>query len=585
MNKSYNNAFENRERHKRSHGGKSVTRSKKNTLHDNDNLIKSIRDGKLEGLIFIAASGVEQIGMNLNIFGVKNEATGTHKYIIVDVGISFTDLGSGTMLPSSNILEELGEENILAYVLTHGHEDHIGGLCRFLKKINKPIYSTNFTMHLIQEKLKEYNIKNAECITVNTNELFHIGDFGIIFTNTTHSIPDSNHIIIKTPYATAFHTGDWKFDESPVLGNPPDVEYLKSLGRDYNITALISDSTNAHEYKKIGTEMQAQQGLRQHILDEHKHRVIVTCFSSNVARIASLQKIAKETGRSLILIGRSLLKMVTVAIKLKMLSEEGILLDSKKAIELPPSKILYVCTGSQGEMNSVLQRAAMNLHPVLKLEKQDVAIFSSRVIPGNEKKIADIKNMLLHKKVKIIDHNTANEEYEVIHVSGHPGQQDITNIVKYVKPSYVIPVHGDLSHLIAMETLMKKINCPCVVPTGNGTVFLLHDKNGVEILGKLQTHTEVVDGTMAYPLHDEIFKQRAMLSENGVLIVIIQKRRNILFNFGVVSMEEWENLKTHINKIIGKMEANVDMETVRSDISYWIYKKYQKHPVLRVFIA
>lgn len=558
-----------------------IKKNNVNNAHANNMLIKKITNENETGLIFVAASGVEQIGMNLNLFGYKG------KFIVVDVGISFTDLGSGTMLPSTKILEDIGEENILAYVITHAHEDHIGGLPEFLKKINKPVYSTTFTMGIIDEKLKEKDLdKDVERIIISPNEPFTIGEIQILFTNATHSIPDSNHIIIKTPNGTAFHTGDWKFDTDPVLGNPPDMDYLHNLGRIHKITALINDSTNAHEVKKIGTELQAQNGLRQHILDPHnrKHRITVTCFSSNLARIRSLQLIGKESGRTLVLIGRSLLKMVTVGIRLGLLTGENILLDTKKAQNLEAHKTMFVCTGSQGELNSVLQRSALDLHPTMKLSENDLIIFSSRIIPGNEKKISDIKNSFLKKKVKIIDHNTANEDYEVIHVSGHPGREDILNMVKATNPNVVIPVHGDLSHLIAVENLMKKIKRTCILPEGNGTVFRLHDIEGVKILGKLETYTEVIDGNMKYNTESEVFRQRATLNDNGFIAIILGKKTPFLFNYGAVNKEEWETfLKGKITKFIAEYKI-ADVDAFRSDLSYWIYEKYNKNPILIVYV-
>jgi ribonuclease J len=553
---------------------------KKNVPYDNDALLQRVLSDKDEGMLFIAASGVEQIGMNLNIFGYKG------KFIIVDVGISFTDLGSGVMLPSTNILHDIGPENILAYVITHGHEDHIGALWKFMEEINKPIYSTKFTMCLIEEKLKEHMIKNRDLKVVEVNQSFKIGEFEVLFSNITHSIPDSNHIIIKTPNGSVFHTGDWKFDSNPVLGLPPDMEYLKHLGEKYNITALINDSTNAQEFKKIGTELEAQEGLRHYIRDKDnvKNRITVTCFSSNLARIKSLQIIAKEAGRTIVLVGRSLLKMVGAGIKLGLLKEDNIILDAKKVAHLELAKTLYVCTGSQGEMNSVLQRAALGLHPNLKLTNEDIVIFSSRIIPGNEKKIAEIKNEFLHRGMKIVDHNTPTEDMRVIHVSGHPGQDDIINLVRLVKPKVVIPVHGDLIHLYAVGELMKKINHPCLLPKGNGTVFRIHDKDGVEILGKLDTHTDVIDGNSYYPIDDDIFRQRALMNEHGLIVIIINRdKKHFFFNYGAVNKDEWEkSLRRNLVKLIEKTDF-IDIEGLRNDISYWLYKKYKKNPLLIVY--
>lgn len=545
-----------------------------NSYHENSVLLKKIK-AEDSGMIFIAGSGVEQIGMNLNIFGYNG------KFIIVDVGISFCEMGSGIMLPSTKILEDLEDKNILAYVLTHAHEDHIGGLCKFLKKFNKPIYSTSFTMRLIEEKLKENNLMNSTKRTVVfTDKVFKIEDFSILFTNTTHSIPDSNHIIISTPDGNIFHTGDWKFDESPVIGNPPNLDLLKSIGEKFPITALINDSTNAQEFKKIGTEMEAQEGLRKHILENKGKRITVTCFSSNLARLKSLQKIAKETGRILVLIGTSLLKITKIGLELNLINEENLVINAKKVSSLECGKTLYVCTGSQGEVNSVLYKSSMDLHPILKIQKDDVIIFSSRIIPGNEKKITDIKNSFLEKGVKIIDHNTPTEDTSVIHVSGHPGQQDILDLISIIKPKHIIPVHGDLIHLSAVKDLVSKIHLPCILPKGNGSVFRIHSQDGVELIGKLDTTTDVVDGNNTYSIYNEIFKQRQNLYNNGIIFICLNKNKKyFLFNYGAVSYEQWKYTKNQIINII-EDDNILNLETLRNNISFWFFKKYNKYPII-----
>lgn len=535
-----------------------------------------------EGMVFIAASGVEQIGMNLNIFGYQG------KYIIVDVGISFSKLGSGVTLPAMNILYDLNPDNILAYVITHAHEDHIGGLCRFLKGINKPVYATKFTMDVIDKKIKENNVKDVAKMVVEAEKEFSVGPFDITFTYTAHSIPDSNHIIIKTPHASVFHTGDWKFDDAPMIGEKLNKNYLSSLAEKYNITALINDSTNSLEFNRVGTEGEAYEGLLAHILECKGKKVVVSCFSSNLARIKSLSEIAKLTNRKLILVGRSLLNMTTIGVQNGFLENGShIIFDIKKADHIKPEESLYICTGSQGEINSVLQRCVLDLHPQLKIQKGDVVIFSSRIIPGNEDSITTMKNILIQKQVEIIDHNLKKNVLGVLHVSGHPGREDIKEMIMLTKCKWIVPVHGDFVHLHAVEKIVAELlhqhpnlKVRCKIPKGNGSVLRIHDKEGVELIGKFQTYTEVIDGNMYYPIMDDIFRQRDILKEQGFIIVIANKKKNhFVLNYGAVSKTEWEShLRNHIIKLINN--SDFDQEQLRNQISYYIYQKYDKSPIL-----
>lgn len=551
---------------------------------DNISLINKINNDKNDGLIFIAASGVEQIGMNLNLFGYKG------KYIVVDVGISFSQLGSGITLPSMNILYDIGPENILAYVITHGHEDHIGGLCRFLKNINVPIYTTAFTMSLIEKKIKEKNIKDTVRIIIEAEKEFQIGPFEIVFTYTAHSIPDSNHIIIRTPNASVFHTGDWKFDNKPGIGKVLDKKHLSQLAGKHGITALINDSTNSMDFIRSGTEGDVYEGLLDHILKCPSKRIIVSCFSSNLARIKSLCDIGRITNRKVVLIGRSLLNMTNIGIEHNLIqSTSNIILDPKKAINLKQEECLYVCTGSQGEINSVLQRCVLDLHPHLKINSKDVVIFSSRVIPGNEDSITKMKNILIEKGVEIFDQNFKNSSNKIIHVTGHPGGEEIQEMILLTGCKNVIPVHGDAVHLYAVQKIIEdllakhpSLDLKYKIPIGNGTVFSIHNKYGVEILGRLETYTEVIDGNVYYNIQDDIFRQRAILNEHGVIVIMVNntnKRNHLLVNYGAVSKLEWEkHLRNQILKIINN--SNYESDNIRNQITYFIYKHYDKSPIV-----
>ncbi|OED45686.1 hypothetical protein AB836_00390 [Rickettsiales bacterium (ex Bugula neritina AB1)] len=528
-----------------------------------------------DGMFFIPISGVQQIGMNLNLFGYKN------KWLICDVGISFKSIlgTSYNTLPSFEYLKKIGEENILGYIITHAHQDHIGALVECLKVIKAPIYTTKFTMKIIEEDLKQNHIKTTLNI-VETNKEFQLNDFKILFSNITHSIPDTNNILIKTPAATIFHTGDWKFDDDPVIGQKTDYLLLKSIGEKYKITGFLCDSTNANENTRTGSEMEVAEGLYKIALQYPKNRLIYTSFASNVARLVSLDKIAKKTGRYFFLIGRSMIKMANVAISTNLIdkNQNNFIFDAHRVNEFPPEKVMIACTGSQGEMNSVLYKLAFKFHKDIKITNKDVVVFSARVIPGNEEKITDIKNYLISQNVTVID-----ERDEIkTHVSGHPGRQEIAEMVEMINPYCVIPIHGDLLHLKAAENLMKIKNRRCLVPPFNGAVFRLKDNESVKYMGQVPVITNVIDGKQIYPINGEVFQQRKQLSSNGIIVINIKHQKNIsIFIYGVLNDNDVFICRENILKIV-KKNISSDKKLIRNDVIMFMKSKYSKIPYVLV---
>lgn len=525
-----------------------------------------------DGLYFIPLSGVQQVGMNLNVFGYKN------KWLICDVGISFKNIlgTSYNTLPSFEYLKKIGEKNILGYIITHAHQDHIGALAECLKVINAPIYTTQFTMKIIEEDLQQNNLRPKLHI-VETNKEFNIGDFTILFSNITHSIPDTNNILIKTPNATIFHTGDWKFDDDPIVGHKTDYELFKSIGKKYKVTGFLCDSTNSSESARTGSESEVADGLYKLAIQYPTNRLIYTSFASNVARLVSLDKIAKKTGRHFFLVGRSMVKMANVAIATKLIDRGNFILDTNRVNEFPPEKVMIACTGSQGEINSVLYKLAFKFHKDVKITNRDVIIFSSRVIPGNEEKITEMKNYLLSKNITVIDETHAIKT----HVSGHPGRQEIAEMVEMINPYCVIPIHGDLLHLKAAENLMQIQGRKCLVPPFNGSVFRLHDNEGVQYLGQVPVDTNTIDGNQIYSLNSEVFHQRKQLSSNGIIVVNIKHQKNIsIFIYGVLNRHDMQICRENILKIIKKTPE--DKMSMRNEIFMLMKKKYNKMPYVLI---
>ena len=455
-------------------------------------------------LIFLPLGGANEIGMNMNLYHFAG------KWIIVDLGISFGDdtmPGVDVLVPDPSFIENQ-RENLLGIVATHGHEDHIGAIPHLWKRLRCPIFSTPFTASLIKRKLIEKRILDeVKLVEINPSSKFEVGPFKLELISLTHSIPEPNGLVVECGEQIIWHTGDWKLDPDPQVGQRGDMEALKRLAS-RGVTAMVSDSTNAHMLGTTGSEGVLLNSLET-LFSQFRKKIGVACFASNVARLRTIAVAAKKNDRHVALIGRSLWRMYEVA------KENGYLLDVPDFISerdvgfLPDDKVVIICTGSQGEPRAALSRIAADSHPEISLASGDVVIFSSRQIPGNEKAISRVQNKLLDRGVKII-----TEQDHHVHVSGHPAHDDVVFMYQTIKPDIAIPVHGEKKHLRANALIAKSCQIPQILIPDNGNVIRLCSGKA-EVIADVRTDALVVDGKQLTPLTSQVIKDRNKLLHNG----------------------------------------------------------------------
>ena len=455
-------------------------------------------------LIFLPLGGANEIGMNMNLYHFAG------KWIIVDLGISFGDdtmPGVDVLVPDPSFIEEQ-RENLLGIVATHGHEDHIGAIPHLWERLRCPIFSTPFTASLIKRKLIEKGIVDkVKLVEINPSSKFEVGPFKLELISLTHSIPEPHGLVVECGEQIIWHTGDWKLDPDPQVGQPGDMEALKRLAS-RGVTAMMSDSTNSHMLGTTGSEGDLLNSLET-LFSQFRKKIGVACFASNVARLRTIAKAAKKNDRHVALVGRSLWRMYEVA------KENGYLLDVPDFISerdvgfLPDDKVVIICTGSQGEPRAALSRIAADSHPEISLASGDVVIFSSRQIPGNEKAISRVQNKLLDKGVKII-----TEQDHDVHVSGHPAHDDVVFMYQTIKPDIAIPIHGEKKHLRANASIAKLCQIPQILMPDNGNVIRLC-AGKAEVIADVKTDALVVDGKQLTPLTSQAIKDRNKLLHNG----------------------------------------------------------------------
>ncbi len=458
---------------------------------------------------FLPLGGAGEIGMNLNLFGHNKE------WIIVDCGITFGDrLGIDIIMPDpSAILDHA--ENIKALVLTHAHEDHIGAVPYLWPYLKCPVYATPFTAQILRQKLEEKSWgKQVKIIEVPLSGRVQIGSFDVEYITLTHSIPEPNALAIRTEHGCVLHTGDWKIDPQPLLGEATNKNRLKEIGKE-GVLSLICDSTNVFDKGSTGSEGEVRDELEKVIAQIPNGRIAVCCFSSNVARVESIAYSAKKSGRKVALLGRSLEKMIRAATLSGYLKGLPGFIPADQAMDMPRDKVLFICTGSQGEGRSALTRIAQRDHHVVSLDKDDTVIFSSRVIPGNERAIANMQNHLVHQGVRII---TAHEED--VHVSGHPAQEDLKAMYSWVKPKSLIPVHGEARHMQAQAELGLANGIEQALVPSNGTLIELAGSKP-EIIERVNSGRWGIDGKCLVSMQSPILKERQKISIQGVIFVSI----------------------------------------------------------------
>ena len=459
-----------------------------------------------EGLVFVPLGGAGEIGMNLNLYGYNDQ------WIMVDFGVTFKDeCGIQVVAPDPKFIEE-NKDNLHALILTHAHEDHVGAIPYLWSRLRCPIYATPFTMEIVKNKLSEAGLMGqVELHTVPLGGKIELGDFKVEYVHLAHSIPEPNGLLIETPLGRIFHTGDWKIDPHPVVGREMDIPALKKIG-DMGVLAMVCDSTNVFEEGNAGSEQDVRNALIE-LVKKQKNRVVITCFASNVARLDSCVAAAKESGRFVVFVGRSMETMIEAATATKYFTSIPHRISIEKAAELPRDQVLYVCTGSQGETKAALKRIASNSYPNIRLDKGDSVIFSSRKIPGNESKITEVKNDLIRNGIAILNHKES-----LIHVSGHPCRDDLRMMYDWIRPKISVPVHGEYQHLMEHGRFAKEeCGVSKVITPQNGSFVVLgpHEPKIVE---------RVHSGYLGYDGHDminmdgSIIRDRHKLSVSGIVL-------------------------------------------------------------------
>jgi ribonuclease J len=471
-------------------------------------------------LVLLPLGGAGEIGMNFNAYGCG--PPDDRSWIVVDCGVMFGretgTPGVDVILPDIRYLAEQ-YENVLAIVLTHAHEDHIGAVAQLWPQLRCPIYATPFTARLLQGKLVEAGIADQALITVVPLEsTLEIGPFEIAFISITHSIPEPNALAIRTPFGVVVHTGDWKLDPDPLIGEATNSAALRAIG-DEGALALVCDSTNALVAGESGSESRVRQSLVD-LIGTLSGRVAVTAFASNVARLESVGLAARRHGRELVLVGRSMHRIVQAARETGYLKGFPAAIAPEEAAQLPPRRVLYLCTGSQGEPRAALARIAAGEHPSVSLGSGDSVIFSSRIIPGNELAIFDLQNKLARRGAEII-----TERDHFVHVSGHPAREELEQMYRWVRPRIAVPVHGEFRQLAEHARLARALQVPQAIVPQNGYMVRLAPGRA-EIVDETPAGRMHLDGNVLVAEGRGHARSRAALAYAGMIAVTIPLDKN-----------------------------------------------------------
>jgi len=466
-------------------------------------------------LIFCPLGGSGEIGMNMNLFSYGKPDN--QKWLIVDIGVTFADdtlPGIDLIYPDPGFIIDK-KDDLLGIILTHAHEDHIGAIAHIWPQLKCNIYATPFTSVLIKEKFKEKKIEIGNNLKiVDLNGTIKLGPFTIEFVTLTHSILEPNGLSIKTPVGTILHTGDWKCDPNPLIGNTINEKKLKQIG-EQGVLAMICDSTNVFNPGRAGSELDVRQNLLK-IMQNKNKRIVVTSFASNVARMETIFYCAKKIERQISLVGRSMHRIYNAARQCGYLKNVIDPIDPREARKISKEKIVYLCTGSQGEPMGAMMRIAHYVHPDVFIEKGDTVIFSSKIIPGNEKKLYNLHNQLVKNGIEVI-----SEENEFVHVSGHPNQEDLKDMYNWVKPKSIIPVHGEHRHMIEHINFAKEMQVPYPVQIENGDIVQIYPGEKPHIVDKAPVGRMYVDGNISISEDSQSLKERKNLANNGYLEVTI----------------------------------------------------------------
>ncbi len=544
-------------------------------------------------LVYCSLGGAGEIGMNLNLFGYGKP--GEYKWIIVDIGVTFSDdniPGIEVILPNPEFIVNQ-KENLLGIVLTHAHEDHVGAIAHLWPMLECPIYATPFTAAIVREKFKELKINIGNHLKiVKLSGNVKLGVFDIDYVTLTHSILEPNGLAISTPEGLVLHTADFKIDDDPLIGEKTDVKKLTELGKK-GVLAMICDSTNIFNLGSTGSESSVRTGLLT-VLEKMKNRIVITSFASNVARMETVFKVAEKIGRQVCLVGRSMNRIYQLARQCNYLQDIKIPIDVRDVKKIPKNKIIFLCTGSQGEQRAALARIANGTHPDLHLEKGDNVIFSSRIIPGNEKKLYKIFNDLSKSEINVL-----SEENSMIHVSGHPAREDLKKMYNWAKPKILIPVHGEQRHMAEHINFAKEMGVKFPVKVNNGEIIRLAPGEP-QVIDKVTSGRVYLDGKVLIDNDSPVLKERRNMAANGYMeiTVLISKNGQIKNNpiitlKGIPLVEEDESeIEYDLEDVVmdtcknfnlnnSKQEKNL-IDTLKGNCRKLINDKSGKKPLVNI---
>lgn len=472
-----------------------------------------------EDLIFLPLGGANEIGMNLNLYHLDG------KWIMVDCGLGFAyDVPGINMMTADISFIKANKKNLLAIIITHIHEDHLGAVQYLWNELEVPVYATEFASNFLKSKLEEFKLEKKVPIKIIDNKQdLDLDPFKIQFIGLTHSVPEMKALIIKTKKGNILHTGDWKFDPDPVVGDVSDKEIIKSYGDKGEILAMVCDSTNALSAGHSKSEGELYESLKS-IIQGKKGYVGVATFASNLARIHTIAKIAKELGRKIVLSGYSLRRLYDVGKKSGYFLEDYGFISDREVKSYAKHEILVICTGCQGEELASTRKIATDNHRFIRFTKGDLMIFSSKIIPGNEKKIFDLFGELSKKHIDVI-----TEKDHFVHVSGHPNQDELREMYELAKPKLAIPVHGEFIHTkshcnIAIESGVEK-----AIQIANGDAVKINNENVLEstVVGTVETGYLGVDGTQLINFKSTIIKERRKLQESGIVTISLALNQSL----------------------------------------------------------
>lgn len=536
----------------------------------------------------IPLGGLEQIGMNITAFETETSI------IVVDCGLAFPEddmLGVDLVIPDITYLED-HRDKVKGFVITHGHEDHIGSLPYVLQKLNVPIYATKLTMAIIENKLKEHNLMNSVKRKVVTyGQYINLGDFRIEFIRTNHSIADSAALALYTPAGVIVHTGDFKVDYTPVFGDTIDLARFGELGKK-GVLALMCDSTNVLKPGFTMSERTVGKTFDTIFEENSKNRIIVATFASNVDRVQQIINSAKKQNRKVVIEGRSMVNIVNTAVELGYIQvPDNMIITLEEMGNYTDDQLVLITTGSQGEAMAALSRIAASIHRKITIKPGDVVIFSSRPIPGNEKSVSKVINELSFKGAKVIIQDT--------HVSGHACEEEVKLIYSLVKPKFAIPVHGEYQHLLGQSNVAQKMGVPKenVIILQSGDVLELKEDSAKKI-DKVQAQGIMVDGLGVGDVGNIVLRDRQHLSENGLLVVVLtlEKGSNVILSGpdivsrGFVYVRESENLMDECREVVnialdrlydrgitdwGRMKTEI-----KDTLNDYLWKKMKRNPMI-----